>query len=157
VYKRQGLDKAPVKNCSLVDITCDSDGKLDQFVVDHTISKVLPLPEIKEDEKFYLGIFLTGAYKDVMGDMHNLFGRLNEVHIFSYDDDPQDFYIEEIVKGSTVEQVLTIMQYHPSAMAIDVKRTIDKQVAEGNIKPREGVRWMDFYEDCLAVYTYLRT
>ena len=152
-----GLHKAPVKNCSLVDITCDSDGKIDQFVVDHAISNVLPLPELEKDEKCYLGIFLTGAYQDVMGDMHNLFGRLNEVHIFSCVDEPQDFYIEEIIKGSTVDQVLTIMQYHPSAMAIDVKRTIDKQVAAGNIKPREGVKWTDFYEDCLSGYTYLKT
>ncbi len=152
-----GLNKAPVKNCSLVDITCDSDGKIDQFVIDHAISDILPLPEFNENEKCYLGLFLTGAYQDVMGDMHNLFGRLNEVHIFSHDDDPEDFYIEEVVKGSTVEQVLTIMQYHTPGMAIDVKRLIDKQVAAGIIKPREGVKWIDFYEDCLAGYTYLRT
>lgn len=152
-----GLNKPPAKNCSLVDITCDSDGKIDRFVVDHNITNILPLPELKQGEKCYLGLFLTGAYQDVMGDMHNLFGRLNEVHVFSHDDDPEDFYIEEIIQGSTVEQVLSIMQYHPSAMAIDVKKTIDKQVAAGNIKPREGVKWTDFYEACLSGYTYLQT
>jgi arginine decarboxylase len=151
------LHKAPVKNCSLVDITCDSDGKIDRFVVDHVLGKVLPLPELKADEKCYLGIFLTGAYQDVMGDMHNLFGRLNEVHVFSLEDDPEKFYIEEVIKGTTVEQVLSIMQYHPSAMALDVKKTIDKEVALGKIKPREGVKWTDFYEECLGGYTYLRT
>ena len=152
-----GLHRPPVKNCSLVDITCDSDGKIDRFVVDHAVSDVLPLPAIAKDEKCYLGIFLTGAYQDVMGDMHNLFGRLNEVHVFSLDDDPEKFYIEEVIKGSTVEQVLSIMQYHPSAMALDVKRTIDKQVASGKIKPREGVKWTDFYEQCLHGYTYLQS
>lgn len=152
-----GLDKAPKQNCSLVDITCDSDGKIDRFVVDHMITNVIPVPELKAGEKLYLGLFLTGAYQDVMGDMHNLFGRLNEVHIFSHDDDPEDFYIEEVIKGSTVEQVLSIMQYHPSTMAIDVKRLIDKQVAAGKIPPREGVKWTDFYEACLAGYTYLNT
>jgi arginine decarboxylase len=152
-----GLNKPPVKHCSLVDITCDSDGKIDRFVVDHAISDVLPMPELAKDEKCYLGIFLTGAYQDVMGDMHNLFGRLNEVHVFSLDDDPEKFYIEEVIKGSTVEQVLSIMQYHPSAMALDVKKTIDKQVAAGNIKPREGVKWTDFYEECLGGYTYLQS
>ncbi len=157
VVPLMGLNKAPDKNCSLVDITCDSDGKIDKFVVDHSISNILPMPSLQADEKCYLGLFLTGAYQDVMGDMHNLFGRLNEVHIFSHDDDPQDFYIEEVIKGSTVEQVLGIMQYHPSAMAIDVKKIIDKEVANGKIKPREGVKWVDFYEDCLAGYTYLRT
>jgi len=152
-----GLHIEPTQNCSLVDITCDSDGKIDQFVVDHTITNVIPVPALKEGEKMYIGLFLTGAYQDVMGDMHNLFGRLNEVHIFSHDDDPEDFYIEEVVKGSTVEQVLSVMQYHPSAMAIDVKRSIDKQVAAGKIPPREGVKWTDFYEACLGGYTYLNT
>ena len=112
---------------------------------------------LRKDEKYHLGLFLTGAYQDVMGDMHNLFGRLNEVHIFSYDDDPQDFYIEEVVHGSSVENVLSVMQYNPHSMAIDVKRDIDRRVAQGVMKPREGVKWTDFYEDCLKGYTYLKT
>ncbi|MFC4698563.1 biosynthetic arginine decarboxylase [Glaciecola siphonariae] len=151
------LHTPPVNDGSLVDITCDSDGKIDKFVIEHAIDHVLPMPAFSKDEPFYLGLFLTGAYQDVMGDMHNLFGRLNEVHIFSYDDDPQDFYIEEFVKGSSVEHVLSVMQYHPSSMAIDIKKYIDKEVAAGNIKPREGVKWTDFYEHCLAGYTYLNT
>lgn len=151
------LHTRPINDGSLVDITCDSDGKIDKFVIEQAIDNVLPFPAFSADEPFYLGLFLTGAYQDVMGDMHNLFGRLNEVHIFSYDDDPQDFYIEEFVKGSSVEHVLSVMQYHPSSMAIDIKRQIDKEVAAGNIKPREGVKWTDFYEHCLAGYTYLNT
>ncbi|GBL04502.1 biosynthetic arginine decarboxylase [Glaciecola sp. KUL10] len=157
VVPLSGMHEAPDSFCSIVDITCDSDGKLDQFVVDRNIENVLPIRKIPAGEKYYLGLFLTGAYQDVMGDMHNLFGRLNEVHIFSYDDDPKDFYIEEVVKGSSVENVLNVMQYHPSAMALDVKRMIDKEVAGGTIPPREGVRWTDFYEQCLAGYTYLKT
>jgi arginine decarboxylase len=152
-----GLNEAPVNDGSLVDITCDSDGKIDKFVIDQAIDHVLPMPKITPGEPFYLGLFLTGAYQDVMGDMHNLFGRLNEVHIFSHDDDPEDFYIEEFVRGSSVEHVLSVMQYHPSAMALDVKKIIDKEVSAGNIKPREGVKWSDFYEHCLAGYTYLNT
>ena len=151
------LNEAPTVNCSLVDITCDSDGKIDQFAVGREISNVLPMHPLIPNEKYHLGLFLTGAYQDVMGDMHNLFGRLNEVHIFSYDDDPQDFYIEEVVHGSSVENVLSVMQYNPHSMAIDVKRLIDKRVVEGVMKPREGVRWTDFYEDCLKGYTYLKT
>ncbi|WP_395338550.1 biosynthetic arginine decarboxylase [Ningiella sp. W23] len=152
-----GLHTQPVNNGSLVDITCDSDGKIDRFVIEHAIDSVLPMPAYSRDEPFYLGLFLTGAYQDVMGDMHNLFGRLNEVHIFSYDDDPQDFYIEEFVRGSNIDHVLSVMQYHPSAMAIDVKKLIDKEVSKGNIKPREGVKWTDFYENSLSAYTYLNT
>ena len=117
----------------------------------------MPIASLEPGQKAYLGLFLTGAYQDVMGDMHNLFGRVNEVHIFSDDDDPEDFYIEEFVAGSSVQDVLTIMQYNPGAMAVDVKRQIDKEVANGQIPPREGVKWTDFYENCLKGYTYLKT
>jgi arginine decarboxylase len=150
------MNERPTVNCSLVDITCDSDGKLDKFVSDHGISDVLPLHPLKPNEDYYLGLFLTGAYQDVMGDMHNLFGRLNEVHIFSHDDDPEDFYIEEVVHGSSVDDVLSIMQYHPNSMANTMKKSIDKHVAKGEMKPREGVKWTDFYERCLKGYTYLK-
>lgn len=152
-----GMHRKPDINCSIVDITCDSDGKIDQFIVDRQLQNIMPISSLEPGEKAHLGLFLTGAYQDVMGDMHNLFGRVNEVHIFSDDDDPEDFYIEEFVAGSSVQDVLTIMQYHPSAMAIDVKRQIDKEVANGQIPPREGVKWTDFYENCLKGYTYLKT
>jgi arginine decarboxylase len=151
------MNEKPTVNCSLVDITCDSDGKLDQFISENGISNIIPMHKLEPDEDYYLGLFLTGAYQDVMGDMHNLFGRLNEVHIFSHDEDPQGFYIEEMVKGSSVEDVLSIMQYHPSSMAKSLKKTIDVHVSQGKMKPREGVKWTDFYEDCLKGYTYLKT
>lgn len=151
------MHEEPTVNCSLVDITCDSDGKLDQFISENGISNIVPMHKLKSDEDYYIGLFLTGAYQDVMGDMHNLFGRLNEVHIFSHDDDPQDFYIEEVVHGSSVEDVLSIMQYHPNSMAKTVKKIIDGHVAKKKMNPREGVKWTDFYEDCLKGYTYLKT
>lgn len=151
------MHERPTVNCSLVDITCDSDGKLDQFISEQGLSNIVPMHQLKPDEEYYLGLFLTGAYQDVMGDMHNLFGRLTEVHIFSYDDDPQDFYIEEVVNGSSVEDVLSIMQYNPNSMAQSVKKMIDAHIAQGQMKPREGVKWTDFYEDCLKGYTYLKT
>lgn len=151
------LNEKPTVNCSLVDITCDSDGKIDHFIGDNEVNKTIPMHPLRDNEQYFIGLFLTGAYQDVMGDMHNLFGRLNEVHIFSYDDDPEDFYVEEVVAGSTVSNVLSIMQYNPKAMAQDVKRMMDKCIAKGQIKPREGVKWVDFYEDCLEGYTYLKT
>jgi arginine decarboxylase len=151
------MNERPTVKCSLVDITCDSDGKIDQFVCANGINDVIPMHKLVPGEDYYMGLFLTGAYQDVMGDMHNLFGRVNEVHIFSYDDDPEDFYIEEVVAGSSVENVLSIMQYNPGAMALSVKRLIDKHIASGSMKPREGVKWTDFYESCLSGYTYLKT
>ena len=150
------LHEKPEKLCSLVDITCDSDGKIDKFIGDGVVAKNVPLHRLIPNEDYFIGIFLTGAYQDVMGDMHNLFGRLNEVHIVSYDDDPKDFYIEEVVKGSSIENVLSTMQYTPAIMAQVVKKEIDKQIQRGKIKPREGVNLIDFYEDCLSEYTYLK-
>ncbi|MFD2165890.1 biosynthetic arginine decarboxylase [Thalassotalea euphylliae] len=150
------LDEKPSRLCSLVDITCDSDGKIDHFIGEDTVASNIPMHQLKDDEDYFIGLFLTGAYQDVMGDMHNLFGRLNEVHIVSYDDDPKDFYIEEVVKGSSVKNVLSTMQYTPEIMAQMVKKEIDKQIQRGRIKPREGVNWIDFYEDCLDGYTYLK-
>ncbi len=151
------MNERPDVNCSLVDITCDSDGKIDQFSIGREISDVIPMHKLRKGEHYHVGLFLTGACQDVMGDMHNLFGRLNEVHIYSYDDDPQDFYIEEVVKGSSVQDVLEIMQYNPRAMASDVKRMIDRQISNGTLNPREAVKWTDFYENCLSGYTYMKT
>ncbi|BDX08663.1 biosynthetic arginine decarboxylase [Planctobacterium marinum] len=151
------MNEKPTITCSIADITCDSDGKIDNFIGEDGISPTIKMHPLKPNEHYYVGLFLTGAYQDVMGDMHNLFGRLNEVHIFSYDDDPEDFYIEEIVRGSSVEHVLNIMQYHPKSMAQDVKRVIDKKIADGELKPRDGVKLIDFYEACLEGYTYLKT
>ncbi len=150
------LDEEPTKMASLVDITCDSDGQISQFVTEDGISNILPVHPLQEDQPYYIGIFLTGAYQDVMGDMHNLFGRTNEVHVYSYDDDPKDFYIEEIIRGFPAKEVLTQMQYTPQMMSTLIKRTIDQAIAEGNIVPREGIRLIDFYDGCLDSYTYLR-
>lgn len=150
------LNERPQNLCSLADITCDSDGKIDQFInLDHS-TKTLPLHEVLPDEPYYIGLFLTGAYQDVMGDMHNLFGRLNEVHVYCDDDDPSDFYIEECIRGNSAQQVLSTMQYNPEYMAQVIKKSIDKQVQRGKISPREGVKLVDFYEDCLNSYTYLQ-
>lgn len=149
------LNEQPTKHCSLVDITCDSDGKIDKFIGEHGIESTLPLHPLKDGEDYYLGVFLTGAYQDVIGDMHNLFGRVNEVHVFKSDSEPEGFYIEEVVLGSTAKTVLSTMQYNADFMARRVKRLIDKNISKGEIGPREGVRLVDFYEKCLASYTYL--
>jgi arginine decarboxylase len=150
------LDEQPDQRCSLVDITCDSDGKINHFIAQNGFDQSLLLHTLNSAEDYYVGLFLTGAYQDVMGDMHNLFGRLNEVHIYCDDDDPADFYIEEVIKGNSAEKVLETMQYNPDMMARYVKKEIDRQIQRGNIQPREGVRLVDFYEDCLAGYTYLK-
>lgn len=150
------LNEKPTRWASLVDITCDSDGKIDQFVTEEGVSPILPLHDLHPTDDYYLGIFLTGAYQDVMGDMHNLFGRINEVHVYCYDDDPKDFYIEEIIRGFPSKEVLSSMQYNPQMMSALVKKNIDSEISKGFIQPREGIRLIDFYDECLESYTYLR-
>ncbi|MCL4409475.1 biosynthetic arginine decarboxylase [Aliidiomarina haloalkalitolerans] len=150
------LHEKPEVRVSIADITCDSDGKIGKYIENNSISDNIPMHRLQRGESYPIGMFLTGAYQDVMGDMHNLFGRLTEVHIFSHDDEPGAFYIEEIVPGHSAEKVLETMQYNTDYMAKMVKKAIDKQIRKGNLAPREGVRWTDFYERCLAGSTYLR-
>lgn len=150
------LNEKPTTEGTLVDITCDSDGKINKFIGIEETRNLLPLHDLKPNEDYFIGLFLTGAYQDVMGDLHNLFGRLNEVHVFCDDEDPTDFYIEEVIKGSSSDTVLRAMQYNPEAMAYTLKKHIDKEIQGGKISPREGVRLIDFYEECLQSYTYLK-
>ncbi len=151
------LDEKPSVQCTLADITCDSDGKINKFIGKEDTLTTLPLHSMtKEGEPYYVGVFLTGAYQDVMGDMHNLFGALNEVHIFCDDEDPTDFYIEEVIPGSTAKQALATVQYTPEALGMTMKKNIDKQVQRGKITPKEGVRLMNLYEESLKGYTYLK-
>jgi arginine decarboxylase len=134
------LNEEPTQNCTLADITCDSDGRIVDFIGAHAKNSTLPLHQLIAGEPYYIGMFLTGAYQDVMGDTHNLFGRVNEVHVFCDTQEPGGFYIEEYVPGSTASQVLGVMQYNPPAMAAGVKALIDKEVAAGNMGSREGVK-----------------
>ncbi len=150
------LNEKPNVWCSIADITCDSDGKIDNFIDLEEEAKNIPLHDLNPDEDYHVGIFLTGAYQDVMGDMHNLFGRLNEVHVYK-DGDDGDFYIEEVIPGGKIKDVLMTMQYSPEFLSYRVKRIVDKEIADGKIRPREGVKWVDFYDSCLEEYTYLKT
>ncbi|MBX7148422.1 biosynthetic arginine decarboxylase [bacterium] len=149
------LDEAPNLEATIADITCDSDGKIDQFVDPGTPKPNLALHSLKDNEPYYIGMFLLGAYQDIMGDMHNLFGRVHEVHVFCDDEDPEDFYLEEVIPGDTVADVLERLQYYPKEMMKDVKKEVDEKVRAGAIKPKDGVALVDFYEAMMNSYTYL--
>ncbi len=149
------LNEKPEIRSTLADITCDSDGKIDKFIGEGETNNSILLHKIKKRDDYYLGIFLTGAYQDVMGDMHNLFGNMNEIHIFYDKNDTNNFYIEEIIPGNSAKDVLQDMQYNPQAMATFIKKELNRQIKEGNIPPKEGVKLSDFYEKCLNSYTYL--
>jgi arginine decarboxylase len=152
------LDEAPTRDSTIVDITCDSDGKIDRFIESNDsdgMAETLSLHALRPGEPYFLGMFLTGAYQDIMGDMHNLFGRVNEVHVYADDDDPEDYYLETVIPGDTVEKVLERVQYEPSDLAKRVKGALDQLVREGTLKPKEGVGLTDFYDAVMRGYTYL--
>lgn len=147
----------PKVECTLADITCDSDGKINHFQGPEGNRKTLKIHSLEgKEDSYYIGLFLTGAYQDVMGDMHNLFGRLNEVHIFSDEDDPNGFYLDEIIRGNSAADVLEIMQYNAQEMCTKIKKSIDQSIKEGKVKPRVGVKLADYFEACLYDYTYLK-
>ena len=148
------LDSEPVRAAALVDITCDSDGNVGQYVGKRKVCDTLPLHPVNGDP-YYLGIFLMGAYQATMGDIHNLFGRVNEVHVFEDDEEPGGYYIEEIIHGQSVRDVLASIQYNDFELIKMVKNSIEAQVKDGKLKPREGVDLLDEYEAVLQQYTYI--
>ncbi|MFL6594565.1 MAG: biosynthetic arginine decarboxylase, partial [Chthoniobacterales bacterium] len=105
------LTTAPDRNGMIVDITCDSDGKVSKFIDLQDVKDTLPLHRVVPGELYYLGVFMVGAYQDIMGDLHNLFGRVTEVHIFLDPDEESGWYIEEVIEGSTIGEVLAMTQW----------------------------------------------
>ncbi|MBI1908599.1 MAG: biosynthetic arginine decarboxylase [Deltaproteobacteria bacterium] len=148
------LNEEPSNRATLVDITCDSEGKIDEFIDLKDVREFLPLHPIGKDP-YYLGIFLSGAYQDIMGDEHNLFGRTNEVHVFLDPDEESGFYLEEVIRGSTIEQVLQSTQYDPNDLIRNFKRVVDTAIKEDRIKPTLGMKLLDDYRKALSDYTYL--
>ncbi len=149
------LDERPSSQSTLVDITCDSDGKVSKFIDLNDVRDTLPLHILQDGVPYYLGIFLTGAYQDIMGDIHNLFGRVNEVHVFLDDDEDCGYYIEETIPGHNIREVLQMTQYEPHDLVSKVKAQIDTAIKQDQMKPTEGMRLLQDYERGLKDQTYL--
>jgi arginine decarboxylase len=149
------LNESPERNATLVDITCDSDGKINKFIDLQDIKDTLPLHALKPGEPYYLGIFLVGAYQDIMGDLHNLFGRVNEAHVFLDEDEDSGWYIEETIEGSTIAQVLALTQWHQPELARLMKAQVDAAIKGNRLKPNEAMKLLASYERSLQGYTYL--
>jgi len=152
------LNQRPTREATLVDITCDSDGQINKFIDLRDIRDTLPLHALNGNgapEPYYLGFFLMGAYQDIMGDLHNLFGRVNEVHVFLDPDEPAGYYIEEIIEGNTIVQSLAAVQYDENELKRQMKAQIDEAIKSDRLKPNEGMRLLDDYERGLRDYTYL--
>jgi arginine decarboxylase len=149
------LEQPPDRNGTLVDITCDSDGKVSKFIDLQDVKETLPLHRIRPGEPYYLGFFLMGAYQDIMGDLHNLFGRVNEVHVFLDEDEDSGWYIEEVIQGSTVGSVLSMTQWDEHELIRLVKAQVDAAIKTNRLKPNEAMRLLSEYERGLKGYTYL--
>ena len=149
------LHERPLLESTLVDITCDSDGKVSKFIDLNDVRETLPLHEIRNDEPYYLGIFLTGAYQDIMGDIHNLFGRVNEVHVFLDPDEESGFYIEEEIPGQPIGEVLAMTQWDWRDLEKRMKQQIDVAIKQDRVKPNEGMRLLQDFERGLKDQTYL--
>ncbi len=154
------LIERPTREATLVDITCDSDGQINKFIDLRDVRDTLPLHQLNTTENghlepYYLGLFLLGAYQDIMGDLHNLFGRVNEVHVFLDPDEAAGYYVEEVIEGTTIIQALTSVQYDENELKRQMKAQIDEAIKADKMKPSEGMRLLDEYERGLKAYTYL--
>ena len=153
------LDERPTQECTLVDITCDSDGAINKFIDLRDVRDTLPLHALKQNghgsEPYYLGFFLMGAYQDIMGDLHNLFGRVNELHVFLEPDEPAGYYVEEVIEGNTIIQCLSAVQYDEKELQRQMKAQVDAAIKSDRLKPSEAMRLLDDYERGLKDYTYL--
>ena len=154
------LNERPTRETTLVDITCDSDGQINKFIDLRDVLDTLPLHELSVNgngqlEPYYLGFFLMGAYQDIMGDLHNLFGRVNEVHVFLDADEPTGYYVEEVIEGNTIIQTLSAVQYDENELKRQMKAQVDAAIKSDKLKPSEAMRLLDEYERGLKDYTYL--
>ncbi len=146
------LDERPTRPAVLGDITCDSDGKIEQFIDRRDVKKTLPLHNFT-GEPYYLGAFLLGAYQEILGDMHNLFGDTNAVHVSM--DDEGEVILETVIKGDTVREVLDYVEFNVESLMRQLRSSVEVAVRESRINYEEAGRFLRFYEEGLHGYTYL--
>jgi arginine decarboxylase len=146
------LDEQPTRHAVLGDITCDSDGKIDQFIDHRDVRRTLPLHPF-DGSPYYLGIFLIGAYQEILGDLHNLFGDPNAVHVSL--SDTNEVVLDAIIKGETVAEVLGYVQFSKDMLTTRLQTAVETAVRKGRIDHTEAGRFIKFYEDGLNGYTYL--
>ena len=148
----QRLDEKPERSATLQDITCDSDGKIANFISTRNVAHYLPVHSLKKNEPYYLAVFLVGAYQEILGDMHNLFGDTNAVHVSVNE---KGYSIEQIIDGETVAEVLDYVQYNPKKLVRTLETWVTKSVKEGKISLEEGKEFLSNYRSGLYGYTYL--
>jgi arginine decarboxylase len=147
------LHERPTRTAVLADITCDSDGKIDRFVSLRDVKRTLELHELRADERYYLAVFLVGAYQETLGDLHNLFGDTHVVHVRLHDEG--GWWIEEIVKGDTANKVLEYMEYDVAELYPALARDCERAIRDGRMTLAESQALKRFYERELDGYAYL--
>src|SRR5215208_8008492 len=147
------LDEAPTRRAVLGDITCDSDGKVDQFIDRRDVRGTLELHPFTPGEPYYLAGFLVGAYQEILGDLHNLFGDTNAVHINLLDDG--SYEIDDFIPGDRVSEVLNYVQFSAEKLIERMRKDVDKAVRAGKISAKEARQFLRFYEEGMDGYTYL--
>lgn len=146
------LDEEPTQRGILADLTCDSDGKINRFIDLRDVKSVLELHAFKVGEPYYLGMFLNGAYQEIMGNLHNLFGDTNTVHIHLT---PKGYQIEHVVKGDTMSEVVSYVQYDSEDLVEKIRQRCERALEEKQITLSESQRLLQTYEQSLSRYTYL--
>jgi arginine decarboxylase len=146
------LDEEPTRRGILADLTCDSDGKIDQFIDLKDVKHVLELHPMESGKPYYLGLFLGGAYQEIMGNLHNLFGDTNAVHIKLT---PKGYKIEHVVKGDTMQEVVGYVQYDVEDLIESIRQKAEQALLENRIQISEAQRLLQNYERSLSQYTYL--
>lgn len=148
----QRLNEKPTRKGILADLTCDSDGKIDKFIDPHDVKDVLELHSL-DTRPYYVGVFLVGAYQEILGDLHNLFGDTDAVHVRLAEDGRYD--VEHVVEGDEVGDVLRYVQYDKGTLIEKVRRTIETAMREGRLNLEDSARLRRHYEAGLSEYTYL--
>jgi arginine decarboxylase len=146
------LDQRPSRVGTIQDITCDSDGKIDNFIGLRNFSHYLPLHDFSTSEPYYLAVFLVGAYQEILGDLHNLFGDTNAVHIVVKDD---EYEIKQIIDGETIADVLDYVQFDAKKLVRTMETWVTAAMKEGKITAEEGKEFLSNYRSGLYGYTYL--
>jgi arginine decarboxylase len=146
------LNHPPGHHAVLGDITCDSDGKIDSFIDRRDVKRTLPLHTVN-GEPYYLGVFLVGAYQEILGDLHNLFGDTHAVHVSL--DPAGNVVLDAVIKGDTVREVLDYVEFDAETLVRKLRQDVELAVREGRMSFEESGRLLEFYEDGLHGYTYL--
>ena len=150
------LKEYPSRRASLVDLTCDSDGKISQFV-DYTtwdLNSYLPVHDIQSNKPYFMGLFLTGAYQEILGDLHNLFGDTDAIHISISGDDT--YSIEHIVEGDSILEVLKYVEFNRNELLHKMHETTEMSVNNGKLSRQEAGYLLAKFEESLSQYTYLK-